>query len=241
MISVVIKYSTRTGGQDQSPYVIAFLIRSNGLDTLYYLRHGNVVPELFDAEAVRIRISNFDDWIQLQTAQRYSLRSILDMAEAFVSGMYSAYSVNDLKLCAEVACVTAVEEIFQTRLAAGYSAAYRVELSPPAELAHNIDLIRQHWDDVLGRLGKDGLHNYLSRWHRYCQYFAPANAQVFERFLDRLKLQPADPRYPDTASYDAELRQHVVRRVLQKAGTFKGVPTALVKTAHQLAKNDGRR
>jgi len=185
---------------------------------LFYFRDNPNMPEMFDSQLKKMVVPNFDNWIQAQTSQKYSLHSLRDMSVAFRAGFDCSISDNDARKLVINTIIATKRSIFHTDLATGYSRAYFIELIdlPKVEEVH-VKSIVVNFEKLVKKCGRDRLYNYLCRFWQVCNYNLPNVAAVFENFIKRLGLQPSSPHYPETPDLDNELEERVGQMV------FKGV------------------
>ena len=177
---------------------------------------GPGIPVLFDHRMHKQIIPNLDSWFQSKTGQRYSYRTMCDMAAAFASGLNCSYRAEDIALACAQACRASVKHILQSDMTNEYRRAYWIEILDPLKLPSKAQSIRDNFDNLRKWLGDDILHNYLCRVWKVCQLQNPSEGAVFERLVTRMGRQAIDPEYPDTVELDRKLCERVIGSILRK-------------------------
>lgn len=160
---------------------------------------------------MKLLIPNVDYWMQAQTQQRYSLQGLLDMIEAFKSGLEHAYTKDDLLLACESTFHATCDVIFKSEYASKYSSAFKVELMDPKRLPDLIKQLKDKFDVYINRFGAENFHLYLSRIMQFSNYHCPSESVVVEGLLRRLGKPDVRLIYPIV---DGE--QEVLSSVLSK-------------------------
>lgn len=190
---------------------------------LYFMRL-EPIPKVYNSDLKPQIISNLDSWFQAKTHQRYSFQSFKDIVGAFAAGLSKSYSLGDLNSLTETVVLATKMAILERM--GEYGRYYWIEALDPAKLetvwAENV---RTRFDELRGKLGDDGLHNYLCRLWKFASRHRPRVAPVFEKFIRRLGREPRDPVLPGTVELDKELVRSVLAQVLTKdTPVYRGVP-----------------
>jgi len=216
--------------------VTAFTIFGNGEERLYFLIYvpEDGVSEIYDNELQKMDIINIDDWFQVNTRQRYSHRSVLDMSAAFLNGLNSSYSLDDITILTRQSCGTVKDFLFHTDLISKYVRTYDIESADVGEIDSVITNIRDNWDTLLVGIGRDEFLNRLKRWVKYCRNNYSDGVPIFEKFIDRLSGKMGEPSYPDTGGYDEQLERRVLASVLIGRNKFKNISDKLLGQVDEL-------
>ena len=183
---------------------VAFIINNQ----LFYLRQGPGVPQIFDENLKAQIIPNIDNWFQAKTQQRYSYKSVCDMAAAFAAGLQHSYTNDDLVWVIKRVVNATVKTIFQTDHAREFSRAYWVELMDPGKLLKLVEYIRSDFSSFSERYEPEELYNVLCRLWQFSNFYAPSESAIFETMIrTHLKRVPQSPRYPDTSNTDQEIEK----------------------------------
>lgn len=209
--------------------VVAFTIHAD----LYYLVLIET-PCILDAKLNQLQIPNIDIWLQANTAHRYSLTSIRDMAEAFRRGAASAYTYADvLEVCGRT--VKQVRELlFVGGAIADYANHFWIEILNQVRISKVCTSIRDRFQEIRLKVGDEVLYNDLCRLWKLCRMRWPNDAAVLERLIKRLGRQPDDPKYPITTTLDEELTKQASHLVSRHYRKLKGVPDEVVNTVHDI-------
>ena len=110
--------------------ITAFIISEDGKGRLYFLIYvpEDGVSEVYDSNLQKLNIINIDDWFQVNTHQRYSHRSVLDMSAAFLNGLNSSYSLDDVEDIVKQSCNVAKDSLFHTNLMSKYIKIFDIKL-----------------------------------------------------------------------------------------------------------------
>lgn len=211
---------------------IAFTINTD----LYYLKTGPDYPQLFNSDLVLQIVPNIDVWLQANTQQRYSFRSICDMAEAFRCGLETAYTKQDMRIYAEMAIQAARDLLFQSERVSDYARLFWIEVMDPTRLEGSYArVLRENFDKIRTKLGDDRLYNHLCRMWRLCNFRRPSEAAVFERLIRRLGKLPQESRYPVTAELDGALKHDALLKIWgRRLPQYKTVSDAIIEKVQAL-------
>jgi len=224
--------------------ITVFVISDNEKERLYFLIYvpEDGVSEIYDSDLQKINATNIDDWFQVNTHQRYSHRSVLDMSVAFLNGLNSSYSLDDVEDVVRQSCDVAKDFLFHTDLISKYIKIYDIESADIGEISTAITNLRVHWDDILDLHGEVEFLNRLKRWIKHCRNSSPSDVSIFEKFVDRYYLtfpqlipeQTGEPPYPNTIGYDKELKRKVLTNILIGQNKFKNISDELLRQVDEL-------
>lgn len=183
------------------------------------------IPRIYSEDLKPQQISNLDSWFQAKTHQQYSLQTFRYVVAAFRAGLAKSYSAKDLNEVAQRTTLVAKAAIMERM--GEYSKHFWVEVLDPVKLETVwVPQIRNKFDELRGKLGDDGFHNYLCRLWKFASKHRPGLTIVFERFINRLGREPVEPRLPSTDDLDAELCRHVLATVFDRQVTsYRNVPS----------------
>lgn len=184
-------------------------------DQLYYLKTGPDLPELYDSKMNRMMMPNVDSWLQAQTHQRYSLRGLKDMMNAFSQGVGQGFSSVDIEEIIKEAFDDIERMIFRTEYSRYYSIAYRLEMMDPKHMERLINQIRMNFDDYLAKFGDDRLYNYLCRVLKFCNNHMLDESSTVERLISRLGRKSDEPKFPVVEKSD-EIKNKVLKKILNR-------------------------
>lgn len=157
------------------------------------------------------------------------------MAAAFACADQSTYHARDVVRLCSLACHEAVAEIFKTKFANDYRRAFWIEFLDPTKLPEQAKSIRDNFDNLRAKLGDDQLYNYLCRLWKACHLQNPNEASVFERLINRMGRQAADPNYPDTSQLDSELAKNVISKLLHHdLPQYPNIPEDIIRNANDI-------
>lgn len=171
---------------------VAFTINSE----MYYLQTGPDFPRLYSHEMKKLIIPNVDSWLQAQTQQRYSFRSLRDMMDAFVCGYNYHYSQEELTELVNKICGLTIDNIFKSKYALDFSNAYKVELMEPKQVPKLIQQMRDNFDQYNEKFGNEKFRAYLYRVWKYCNLHLSDSSAVVESLIHRAGGETQEPKYP---------------------------------------------
>ena len=198
---------------------------------IYLLCEVNGVFKIYDDKLNKIITPNAGEWIKSNSDD--SLQSLLNLAVAFRDGMQCSYNSDDILEYLVLTSMLIKNDIFHSSLASKYANAYFIEICDPNDIPDVIDGIRDNWDDLLKKFGKQELLNNLNRWVQFCNHNCPDNIAIFEKFINRLNENISSPQYPDTPDYDEELIGNVLKKINTNLKTYKNIPDDVLKLAHE--------
>lgn len=206
--------------------VIAFSIDRE----LFYIQRSPNCLKVYDHSIGQLQIPNVDMWLQLKTQQRYSYRSLCDMADSFADGLSHSYTDNDLRSVCKQSARATRDAIFKTDIVSEFASAYWIELLSDDKLQKIIYILRNNFNKFKSSYTDDELYNILCRLWQYCNLHAPSESAVFESIIrSKLSLPTRLPHYPDTSQADAEIDKLVLSVIVGKSVTkYKGIPTDIV-------------
>lgn len=152
------------------------------------------------------------------------------MAVAFATGLNCSYRAEDVVRVCTQASRSTVAQVFRTELVNDYRRAYWIEILDPLRLPEQAQSIREKFDFLRKKLGDDVFYNYLCRLWRACSLQNPNETAVFERLIQRLGRQAADPKYPDTEELDKKLCERVVGGILRRdLPQYRNIPDDIMR------------
>lgn len=204
---------------------------------LYYLKCCSI-PRVYDNELNIIDIRSVNYWLESNTGHSY--KQILLLADAFKDGLDKAYCLRDIKLLSEVMIKAAEEAIFKTDLIHEYASIYWIELMDINKIGKFISLLRNNFDDMLKKYGKESLYNMLCRLWQFCNICYPDEMHVFESMIkNKLMMTPKLPSYPDTTELNVTMREMIFGIVFGgEYGEYKNVSNEIVKNAEKIVNKD---
>jgi len=216
--------------------ITVFVISDNEKERLYFLIYvpEDGVSEIYDNYLRKMDVINIDNWFQVNTRQRYSHRAVLDMSTAFLNGLNSSYSLDDITTLAKQSCSVVKDFLFHTDLISKYVRTYDIESADVGKIDSIITNIRDNWDILLIEIGRDEFLNRLKRWVKYCRNNHSDSVPIFEKFIDRLSGEMGEPLYPDTGGYDKQLERRVLANILIGRNKFKNIPDKLLGQVDEL-------
>lgn len=185
---------------------------------LWYIKTYANYPELYNDRLERQHL-DIDVWIGGQTRGPYTYNSILELAEAFKTGINAAYTKRDVEFLVRSICISTISLIFRQGYSSKYAAQYWVELSTTKDFSAFVTKVREEFDVLRARLGDDKFYNYLCRMQKTATVVSPSEAATFEKMIARLDRTTGNPTYPNTDQLD----NAVADEVLAYVGTFKDV------------------
>ena len=214
----------------QIKYVNNETIAFNIDNDLFYLKFGPNIPQLFDASAILLSVSNIDTWLCVKTHQRYSFQSLQDMAIAFSDGLHVAYDLLELNVVCENSTLTTIKVIMQREWLYDYVLIYWIESLGLDETEKYLKTLRNKFDDIIIKIGSNKLYNYLCRILKMCTYRQSHNADICEKLIKRMGREPSEPTYPNTSKIDKEVLLKVKSDVFRSlCSKYKGVPNNIVE------------
>lgn len=185
---------------------------------LWYIKTYANYPELYNDKLER-QHCDIDVWVGGQTRGPYTYNSIIELADAFRSGLNVAYTKHDIESLVRSICISTISLIFRQGYSAKYASQYWVELATPKDFLSFVTKVREEFDVLRARLGDDKLYNYLCRLHQASVTASPSETAIFEKMIARLDRAPGTPTYPNTDQLDNAIADEVSTYV----GTFKDV------------------
>ena len=179
----------------------------------YYIYFGPGLPKILDDKMRPMIIANIDNWLLAKTKQKYSLRNIQDMVKAYVEGVKSAYSEEDMKKVANRCVELAVKRLCRSGSLDEVNKIYWIESASAAALSKLINKLGLHFDQYKSKLGDDTLFAILCRIYRTCSIRQFDGADSAAALVSRLGRSVSDPKYPDLGNIIEDIRNDVVMAV----------------------------
>ncbi len=208
MVRVSIKYA--------DDLIIVFSVIDTAREDWYYVRNDDPIPSIFDTDLNRQHTSNVDEWLQLRTRQRYSFRTLRDMAGAFREGLEATYSLSDVTERCQETAVAAKEEIFEGEHTHDFASLFWIELIDPAKMPKFLAQLRKKFDRLRESSGDDEFYELLCRLWKFCCLNCPNEVPVVEKFIKRLNRGPKEPSYKYTDTLNKDLITAVFKRVFPR-------------------------
>jgi len=191
---IIIRYAS-------PPDLIVFSIG----DVTYILEHCEKTPRtpytITEVGGFKTRTNNINEWLGLKTRARYNLELLHDLANAFLMGRDSAYSQEDLEVCADKVFEHVCSVLFRDGLAGRFAEFHDIECM-------SLNTIRRKLNDAatvkvpqervrryIHVCRKNGWIDLASSWERYLEDGSetppdlvqdPVAGEVIRRGVNRL-------------------------------------------------------
>lgn len=182
----------------------------------------------------KLIIPNIDTWLQAQTQQRYSYRTLKDMMSAFSSGLQHSYVNNDLnELCGRV-FDESVKVIFNSEFTRSYATAYKIELMEPKQVSKLINQIKDNFDEYVKKFGVKRFHLYLCRLLKFCSYNEQNETTVVETLINRLGIDSTESEFIEPKDSD-KVRNRVINNIIGSGvAKFKDIELDVLKNVDDI-------
>jgi len=204
---------------------------------IHYLRIKPEPSRLYDQNLNQLVVPNIDSWFQSKTNQRYSFRTVCDMAEAFKSGLHAAYVYDDLRQISELCLNDVLDELFKFGMAAEYTSTCWIELATPTKIDKIVNFFNLRLDDLRNDMGDDGVHALLCRILAICKHKSLNQATIVKKLFDRINMETEEPNLPDISKLHDKVKQRVRSKVFGKnEPKYKKISDDVIKKTHGLVK-----
>lgn len=184
-------------------------------DEIYYLYFGPGLPKIFDKSMRLLNISNIDNWISARTKQRYSMRSLKDIMQAYVEGANSAYSKQEVKDII-ISCIElTIKRLCRSSALDKLNKLYWIESSSAATIDKLISKISIDFEKFRSRMGDDAIFNILCRLYKTCHMRGLDGADVCATIATRLDRSINDPVYPSVDEIKKEISPDILLALFQ--------------------------
>lgn len=175
-------------------------------DGIYWLKTSRI-PIIYDAQ-LKVVSKNTNHWIKKHTNLTYE--QLIALANAYRDGLENGYSLSDVKTISFAMIRATKDAIFKTDLVSEYSSMFWIELLDEKRLNKLICNIRNNFNAIVLKYGKEDFYNTLCRLWQLSNLCYPDKMHVFESMIkNRLNLVPKLPDYPDTFRSDQTIKEIV--------------------------------
>ena len=218
-------------------YVYKYTIAIEILDGSIYILRTNNIPKIFDLHMNVVELKNVNYWLKTKTGFTYE--QITDMASIYREGLDNSYSLSDIKIISRAMIKATKDAIFKTDLVSEFASLYWVELLDINKLNKFIEYIRNDFDQLLKKYGRDEFFNILCRLWQFSNVCHPDKMYVFESMIKkRLGLTPKLPQYPDTSEAEQIIEDMVFGIIFtNRYHEYKNISDQLIKIVEEV--NDG--
>lgn len=196
---------------------------------LYYIYFGPGLPKIFNKDMNLLTIPNIDNWISSKTKQRYSLRTLNDIIIAYLEGVNSAFSEQDVLDVVDKCVDLTVKRVARSQILDALNKLYWIESASATSLTELINKFRNNFGDYRKRLGDDVLHNILCRIYKTCSVRQFDGADAVEAMMSRLDRSVKDPVYPVVDKVVKDIKDDIIKALAIKSSYKHNLEESVIR------------